>query len=90
MAIIGDTAINFTNMPKIQQYHYFRLPMQEAGATADIEMVYIWLTFWNNLAALTRSDYRSVRAPLSFFWPLAKTTLWKLQNARRPHLWANH
>ena len=81
MRIIGDI-FEYTSayMPKFNSISISGYHMQEAGATADIELGY---TLADGLEYLRTGTEHGLTidqfAPrLSFFWAMGKTTLWKL------------
>ena len=92
MRIIGDIfAYTSQNMPKFNSISISGYHMQEAGATADIEMAYTLADGWEYLrtginAGLTIDQF----APrLSFFWAIGKNYFMEVAKMRAARvLWA--
>ena len=81
MKIISDI-FEYTSqkMPKFNSISISGYHMQEAGATADIELAYTLADGLEYLRAGTAAgiDIDAFAPRLSFFWAIGRTTLWKL------------
>ena len=86
MKIISDI-FEYTSqkMPKFNSISISGYHMQEAGATADIELAYTLADGLEYLRAGTAAgiDIDAFAPRLSFFWLSVPTTLWKLPKCVR-------
>ena len=92
MRIIGDIfAYTSANMPKFNSISISGYHMQEAGATADLEMGYTLADGLEYLRTGTRSglDIDAFAPRLSFFWAIGKNYFMEIAKMRAARvLWA--
>jgi methylmalonyl-CoA mutase len=92
MRIIADI-FEYTsqNMPKFNSISVSGYHMQEAGATADLEMAYTLADGWDYLRAGIKAglDIDSFAPRISFFWALGKSFFMEVAKMRAARLlWA--
>lgn len=90
MRIIADI-FEYTskNMPKFNSISISDYHMQEAGATADIELATRWPTVWSTCAQVSTGMSVDAFAPrLSFFWAIGMNHFMEIAKCAARMLWA--